>query len=90
MDKLVLDLIRSKNKRDVLFYISEKKQILQSQLVKITFLYASHLSRTLKYLRDEKLIVCENPNDRNYKVYKITNLGLKISKDVKKLMNDKV
>lgn len=86
MNEFVLSVLKSKNKQEVLLIIAQKKQIMQSQIIKNTKLYASHLSRTLKYLRDNKLIICENPTDLNYKVYKITPLGNKINKEIERIL----
>ena len=54
-----------------------------SDLIKVTSMYKSHLSRTLKELKEEKLIECLNPNDREFKFYKLTKKSKEILKDIK-------
>lgn len=74
-------ILRSKNRQAVLKKLSEKEHT-ATELVKLTRMYKSHISRTLKELKQEKLVECLNPKDREYKFYKITIKGKKIIKEV--------
>lgn len=70
-------ILRSKNRQLILRLLSEKSRT-AIDLVKLTKMYKSHVSRTLKELRDEGLIICLNPNDREYKFYKLSKKGKKV------------
>ena len=45
----------------------------------------SMLSRTLKELLEQKLIICENPEDRSYKFYKISKKGKGVLEEVENI-----
>jgi|TARA_Y100000310_G_scaffold339521_1_gene432441 DNA-binding MarR family transcriptional regulator len=62
-----------------------KDEVISAQIEKETKMYKSHVSRTLKELRKKKLIKCMNPKDRNFKFYKITNLGKKVLEEILKI-----
>ena len=70
-------ILRSKNRQLILKCLSEENRN-ATNLVKLTKMYKSHVSRALKELLEEKLIGCLNPNDREYKFYKLTSKGKKI------------
>ena len=50
-------------------------------------MYKSHVSRSVSELTNKKLIVCLNPKDREFKFYKITELGKKVITEVKRITN---
>ena len=77
-------IIRSKNRFKVLSFMKDEK-VTPRQIMKSTNMYESHVSRTLKELKQKKLIVCLNPEDRKYKFYKITRYGIKILEECKKI-----
>ena len=58
----------------------------QPEIMKSTGLYKSHTSRVIKELLDEKLIICKNPEDREFKFYKISVLGKKILNGAERLV----
>ena len=82
---LISFVARSKRKRDILTKLNEKS-LTQAELRKSTNMYKSHISRTLSELSKKKLISCLNPKDRAYKFYKITALGQKLIKEVKRII----
>lgn len=85
MDKKLLSFVlRSKNRKLVLDLLS-KESLTPSQIMKKTPMYESHISRTLKELRENDLILCENPSDRRFKFYFATDLGKEVLKEVKKI-----
>lgn len=55
------------------------------EIKKLIKMYKSHTSRTIKELCDKKLLVCKNPEDREFKFYIITPLGKEVLKEVGKL-----
>ncbi|MBI2129973.1 winged helix-turn-helix transcriptional regulator [Candidatus Woesearchaeota archaeon] len=85
--KLISFVLRAKNRRKV-FLLLAKEKLTPSQIMKRTNMYESHTSRTLKELLSRKLIVCENPNERRFRFYKITYLGKKTAKDVEKILKE--
>lgn len=85
--KLISFTLRAKNRRNVLLLLAKEK-LTPSQIMKRTNMYESHTSRTLKELLSRKLIVCENPNERRFRFYKITSLGKKTAKDVEKILKE--
>lgn len=76
---------RSKRRLDILRLL-EKGRRSQVEIMNITKMYKSHTSRTLKELLDNKLIICENPEDRAFKFYKITKKGKEILKEIEKII----
>ena len=58
----------------------------QVELMRLTKMYKTHTSRTLKELLEKKLIVCKNPEDRMYKFYKITKKGKEFLEEAKRLI----
>jgi len=67
-------ILRSKNRQNILKELSNKN-LTATDITKITKMYKFHVSRTIKELKQEKLIKCLNPNDREYKFYKLTKKG---------------
>ena len=85
VDKSLLSFIlRGKNRITVLKTIS-KEELVSAQIEEETKMYKSHVSRTLKELRDKKLITCVNPKDRYFKFYRITALGKKVLEKILKI-----
>ncbi|MBU1622948.1 MAG: MarR family transcriptional regulator, partial [Nanoarchaeota archaeon] len=78
VDKSLLSFILRGKKRITVLKTISKDEVISAQIEEETKMYKSHVSRTLKELRKKKLIKCENPNDRYFKFYKITNLGKKV------------
>ena len=83
--KIISFIARSKRRLEILKLLSEK-EISQPEIIKITKMYKSHVSRTINELLEKKLIICRNPEDRVFKFYKITASGRKILKDIKELI----
>ena len=52
-----------------------------------TGMYKSHTSRELKALLLKELMKCINPNDREFKFYRITPLGKKVLEYLNKIDN---
>jgi len=78
-------VLRSKYRREVFFKLVEKPYQTQSQLLKETCAtYRSHLSKTFKELLDEGLIECENPKEKTFKIYKVTNKSIKVKEEIDK------
>ena len=82
--ELISFIARGKRRLEILklLYIKQRSQV---ELMKLTKMYKSHTSRTLKELLDNKLIVCTNPKDREFKFYKINLEGKKSLEEIKKI-----
>lgn len=80
--ELVSFILRAKNRKVILHELGRENKT-ATDLMKTTKMYKSHVSRTLKELMDEGLIECLNPNDREYKFYKLTRKGRILFKDLK-------
>ena len=74
-------ILRSENRKNIIKELLKGNKT-ASDLVKVTGMYKSHVSRTLKELMEEKLIGCLNPKDREYKFYKLTNKSKEIIKNI--------
>ncbi len=86
--KLLSYVLRAKNRRETLLLISKEKRLTPSQITKRTGMYESHTSRTIRELLDKKLLICQNPNERRFRFYSVTNLGKIISKEVDKILKE--
>lgn len=83
--KLISFVARSRRRIEILkLLIKEEKS--QPEIMKLTHMYKAHTSRTIKELVSKKLIICKNPEDREYKFYKITSLGRRILEKTKKIV----
>ena len=69
--RLISFVARSDRRKEIL-KILENERIGQPVIMKKTGMYKGHISRTLKELLEQKLIICENPEDRSFKFYKIS------------------
>ena len=80
-------VLRAKNRFKVLQVLSEGQKI-SAQIEKQTDMYKPHVSRTLKELLSNKLIVCTNPNDRNFKFYELTAEGKKVLSEANRILKE--
>jgi len=82
--KLISFTASSKRRIEILSKFKDK-QLSQPEIKKETKMYKSHISRTLKELSENKLLKCLNPDDRTFKFYKITSLGMKVLNEVQRI-----
>ena len=52
-----------------------------SEISKKTKIRSNHVSNSLKDLKDNKLILCLNEEDKRGRIYQITELGKKVIKE---------
>lgn len=64
-------VLRAKNRLEIIKQLKEGNKT-ATNIAKGTKMYKSHVSRALKDLMNEGLIECLNPNDRDYKFYRLT------------------
>ncbi len=80
-------VLRAKNRLGILRVLQEGQKI-SAQIEKQTGMYRSHVSRVLNELLRKKLIKCVNPDDRNYKFYKLTSEGKKVLQQANKILSE--
>jgi predicted transcriptional regulator len=85
--KLLSFVLRSKTRQEILALLS-KETLTPSQIMKRTEMYESHVSRALKELLGNGLVECENPKERRFRFYRITNLGKEVLKQAEKITNE--
>jgi len=82
--RLISFVARSDRRKEILEILS-KGRIAQSAIMKKTNMYKGHVSRILKELLNYGLIICENPEDRSFKFYKISKKGKDILIELNKI-----
>lgn len=85
--ELISFIARAKRRREVLKLLEsgEKSQL---EIINKTKMYKSHVSRALKEICEKELIECKNPENREFKFYKINTKGKKILRDVENIENN--
>ena len=83
---LISFVARSKRRTEILLALKERGMT-QPEIRKRSNMYKSHVSRSVSELTNKKLIVCLNQKDREFKFYKITELGKKVITEVKRITN---
>ena len=77
-------VLRGRNRRKIMEILKAGNKT-QAELHKITNMYRTHVRRTLNELISKNLVKCINPNDKRYKIYKLTSTGEKTIKKINKL-----
>lgn len=84
-NQAVNKILNSSHLKDIYFYALGKKFFMQKEIIKNTNLkYHAHVSKSLKELSELGLVICENPNDKNFKRYQITPKAKQIEEEIKK------
>jgi len=79
--RLIAFIARSERRKEILNLLSGERMG-QPTIMRTTSMYKSHVSRTLKELLEQKLIICENPEDRSFKFYRISRMGRNALKEI--------
>ena len=82
--RIISFIARSERRREILNLLRGER-IGQPTIMEKTGMYKGPVSRTLKELLKQKLIICENPEDRSFKFYKISNKGKKVLEEIKNI-----
>jgi len=82
--KSIAFIARGIRRKEVLELL-KKGRLSQSAIMKKTGMYKGHTSRTLKEMTTQKLIICENPEDRSFRFYKISKKGRDVLEEVKNI-----
>lgn len=84
MDELLL-LLRSKLKVQILAKLNEES-LTPVMLAKILKKPRASVSRTIVELNKKRLVKCINPDKDRWRFYKITNVGKKCLKSIKRFL----
>jgi predicted transcriptional regulator len=85
--KLLSYVLRAKNRRTILLLLT-RERLTPAQIMKRTGMYESHISRTLRELVKQKLIICENPNERRFRFYSMTSKGKEVAKEIENILKE--
>ena len=67
-----------------------KKPMTPSEIAKATGMYLTHVSRTLRELRERNLVECLTPEERVGRYYRLTKLGKKILAEKERIFSKEV
>lgn len=73
-----ISFVAKSDRRKQILLLLKESSLSQPEIMKKTSMYKSHTSRAMGELLKKKLISCINPEDREFKFYKITSLGEKV------------
>ena len=76
-------LKNSEYRRKILESLSDVNYLTPSEIAEKTEIRLNHVSNFLKDLKDNKLIICLNNEEKRGRLYKITKLGKKIIEELK-------
>jgi len=82
---LIAFVLRAKNRIKIMQILKDNPKI-SSDIERETKMYKSHVSRALKELQKKRFIKCVNPNDRNFRFYKLTNTSKKVLLEVERIL----
>jgi len=84
--KLVSYIMRSSISRKILEILTSSKKPLPPKIIaKEGNLSPSNISTRLIVLRNDGLVECVNPEDKKWRFYKITEKGLDLLKEAKRM-----
>ncbi|MCL2115071.1 MAG: winged helix DNA-binding protein [Methanobrevibacter sp.] len=69
----------SKHRENILHFIGDEIKI-STEIARNINISSKHISKYLRELKDENIIVCLNENDKRGRLYKLTPLGKEILK----------
>ena len=71
----------SEYRKKILISLSDVNYLTPSEIAEKTKIRLNHVSNFLKDLKDNKLIICLNDDDKRGRLYQITELGKKVVKE---------
>ena len=71
----------SEYRKKILISLTDVNYLTPSEISDKTKLRLNHVSNFLKDLKDNKLIICLNDEDKRGRLYQITELGKKVAKE---------
>lgn len=81
MIKGVSLLKNSEYRKKILESLAKVSYLTPSEIAEKTKIRLNHVSNFLKDLKEHKLIICLNDEEKRGRLYKITNLGKKVLKE---------
>ena len=72
---------RTKNRQEIVKIIGTRKKT-PSEIVKIMDVDFSLVSRALRDLKDNDIVICANPEERTGRLYELTEDGLKVYEEL--------
>ena len=79
-------LKNSEYRKKILKSLSNVNYLTPSEIAEKTKLRLNHVSNFLKDLKDNKLIVCLNDHEKRGRLYQLTELGKKVSKENQRIV----
>lgn len=77
-----ISLLKNSNyRRRILESLSDVNYLTPSEIAAKTKIRLNHVSNFLKDLKDNKLIVCLNDEEKRGRLYKITEIGKRVVKE---------
>jgi len=77
-------LKNSEYRKKILKSLANVNYLTPSEISEKTKIRLNHVSNFLKDLRDNKLVICLNDEEKRGRLYKITELGKKVIEDFEK------
>lgn len=71
----------SEYRKKILLSLANVNYLTPSEISQKTKLRLNHVSNFLKDLKDNKLIICLNDDEKRGRLYQITELGKKVAKE---------
>ena len=71
----------SEYRKKILLSLADVSYLTPSEISEKTKLRLNHVSNFLKDLKDNKLIICLNDDEKRGRLYQITELGKKVAKE---------
>lgn len=78
----------SEYRKKILLSLADINYLTPSEIAEKTKLRLNHVSNFLKDLKDNKLIICLNNDEKRGRLYQITELGKKVAKENERTHNE--
>ena len=84
MDWNLLGFIKASQYRKIIILILDRGNKTPKEISDSTKYPISHVSQTLKILREREILICLTPELRKGKIYSLTELGKSMARELKK------
>lgn len=72
----------SKRRQEIINSLYKNKIQIPSKIAEETDILPNHISFYLRQLKENNLVVCINEENRKGRLYKLTDIGLKIAEEI--------
>ena len=86
-EEIMLEYIRISKHREKVFRALKNGSKKPSDIAKETNLHINNVSSSLKQLTEKELVYLLNPEDKKGRLYKLTEIGEKLMKELNKKQN---